>query len=147
MANAPNFGTLLDTPSQSVERPKPLPTGSYLCVVKGQPRQDKSSKKGTEFVEFTLQPISALDDVDQEELTAMGGFADKTIKATYYLTENSIWRLKDFLDHCGIADEGTLRQRIDETPNCQVLAVLKHEASDDGQSIFARLARTAPASE
>ena len=33
----------------------------------------------------------------------MGGFADKTIRATYYITENSLWRLKEFLDHCGIA--------------------------------------------
>lgn len=143
MAN-PNFASLLDTDSQSVERPKPLPQGTYHCVVKGQPRFDKSSKKQTDFVEFTLQPTAAMDDVDQEELTSMGGFVDKTIKATFYVTENSLWRLKDFLDHCGVADEGSLRSRIDEAMNSEVLAKLRHEASDDGQSVFARLGGTAP---
>jgi len=145
MAN-PNFGIILDKPATDVERPKPLPQGSYTCVVKGLPRYDKSSKKQTEFVEFTLKPLSAGEDVDEDDLKAMGGFENKTIRATYYLTEESVFRLKDFLIHCGIDEDGqTLRQMIDQTPGCQVIAFIKHRASDDGQSIFAELAKTAPA--
>ncbi len=79
---SPNFGALLDKPASDVERPKPLPQGSYHCIVKGLPRFDKSSKKFTEFVEFTLQPTSAGEDVDEEDLEAMGGIANKTIRAT-----------------------------------------------------------------
>lgn len=144
----PNFGAILDTPSHEVERPKPLPAGSYTCVVKGLPRYDKSPKKQTEFVEFTLQPLAAGDDVDADDLASMGGFANKTIRATYYITEDAKWRLKEFLDHCSIekGDEEnpiSLRQRIEATPGCQVVAHLKHEASQDGQSVFAKLGTTA----
>lgn len=144
MANTPNFGTLLDKPASDVERPKPLPQGSYHCIVKGLPRFDKSSKKQTEFVEFTLSPTAAGEDVDADELTTMGGLTNKTIRATYYITEDSLWRLKAFLEHCGIEENGSLRQMIDETPNREVIAYLKHEASNDGESVFATLAKTAP---
>ncbi len=142
---SPNFGALLDKPASDVERPKPLPQGSYHCIVKGLPRFDKSSKKFTEFVEFTLQPTAAGEDVDEEDLAVMGGIANKTIRATYYITEDALWRLKDFLSHCGIEEDGSLRNMIDQTPNCEVIAFIKHRASEDGQSVFAELAKTAPA--
>ncbi len=145
MANSPNFGALLDKAPSEVERPKPMPEGQYLWVIKGLPRYDKSSKKQTEFVEFTLAAQQTGPDVDQDELAAMGGIADKTTKATFYLTEGSLWRLKEFLEHCGIEEAGSLREMIDETPNCSVVGYIKHEASNDGESVFARLGKTASA--
>lgn len=145
--NSPNFSALLNKPMTEVERPKPLPQGSYTCVVKGLPRYDKSSKKQTDFVEFILQPLAAGEDVDDEALQAMGGFVNKTIKATYYLTEDSLFRLKDFLTHLGIEEEGNFTQAIDQTPGKQVIAFIKHRASEDGQSVFAELGKTAPVGE
>jgi len=145
--NNPNFGAILDTPSSEVERPKPLPVGSYVCVVKGLPRFDKSSKKQTEFVEFTLQPLTAGDDVDQDALEEMGGFSSRTMRATFYITEDAIWRLKKFLaeDLEIDGEDRTLRQMIDDAPGKQVLVNIKHRASDDG-GIFAEIASTAPVS-
>lgn len=147
-ATAPTFGSILDTSSSEIERPKPLPVGAYVTVVQGQPRMDKSTKKGTEFVEFTLKVLEPLDDVDEDALKEVGGIKDKTIRATYYLTEGAVWRLKDFLDHCGAGDEDeSLRQRIADTQGKQVIAHIRHEASEDGSSVFARLRNTAPVEE
>lgn len=144
MNPAPNFSELLNTPLDDVERPKPLPAGSYLCVVKGLPEHGKSAKKQTPFVNFTLAPQQALEDVDTDALEEMGGLENKTIKATYYLTENSLWRIKDFFETCGIDISGkTIDQASEETVNCQVVAVMKHEASEDGTAVFAKLASTA----
>ena len=143
-ATAPNFSDLLDKPLDDVERPKPLPVGSYLCVVKGLPRQDKSRQKQTPFYEFTLQPTQVGEDVDQEELAAMGGIENKLIKATYYITEDAMWRLKKFYEDCGIETAGkTSSQCAEETVNKSVWAVMRHEASQDGTAVFARLADTA----
>lgn len=144
---SPNFQSILDTPAESIEKPKPLPQGSYLCVVRGLPRLDKSTKKQTPFIEFTLQLSHAGEDVDQEELAAMGGVANKTLKATFYYKEeepDSLWRVKDFLEHCGIAQEGSIRAMFDNTPNCEVVAYVKHEPSNDGTSVFAVVGKTAP---
>lgn len=155
--NRPNFGSLLDKAPSEVERPKPGPEGSYLWVVQGLPRMDKSSKKQTEFVEFTLKAVQAGDDVDPEALEAFltmpdgskKPLGDFTQKGTFYLTENSLWRLKDFLTHCGIdVDEAeSLRQAIEETPNCQVVGYVRHEASSDGESVFARVDKFASADD
>lgn len=145
VSGKPDFGSILDRQGSEIERPKPLPQGSYLCVVKGLPRHDKSAKKQTPYVEYTLQPLQALDDVDAEALAEIGGLENKTIKATFYLTEASAFMLKDFLAHCGVDVEGqTLRAAIEEAPNCQVIAHMKHEASEDGERVYSKLAKTAP---
>ena len=144
--NSPNFGAILDTPSQEIERPKPLPQGTYTCVVNGLPRMDKSAKKGTEFVEFNLNILAAGEDVDEDALSEMGGIANKSTRITFYLTENSVWRLKKFLaeDLQIEEDDVTLRQMIGMAPGRQVLAHIKHTPSDDGTSVFANVASTAP---
>lgn len=143
-ATAQSFGSILDRAPSEIEKPKPLPQGSYITQIVGQPRFDKSTKKQTEFVEFTHKLLSAGDDVDADELKAIGGIKDKTMKNTFYLTEASVWRLKEFLEHCGIDMEAaeSLRAGIEETPGVQVGLFIGHEASQDGTSIFARVGKT-----
>ena len=140
-----SFSSILDRAPSEIERPKPMPVGQYICVVQGQPRFDKSSKKQTEFAEFTHKLISAGDDVDEDELKAYLGdrkLSDVTMKNTYYLTEGAVWRLKEFLEHCGIDEGDSLRAMIEETPGAQVGIFLNHEASQDGTSVFARIGKT-----
>lgn len=155
MSPAPNFGALLDAAPSAVERPPAAPQGQYLTVVQGLPRIDKSSRKQTEFSEFTLRVIQAGPDVDvnelEEFLTNQDGtkksLTDVTFKATYYHTPGSIWRLDEFHEHCGIdlEIEATRRQRSEECMNSQVVAFIKHEPSNDGTSVFAKLGKTASA--
>lgn len=148
-----SFTDILDRAPTEIERPKPLPVGSYITVIQGQPRHDKSQKKGTPFVEFTHKIISAQDDVDtdslKEALTAPDGSVkslnDITMKNTFYLTEGSAFRLKDFLRDVGYDtdnSESTLRQMIEDCPGKTVGIFIGHEASQDGQSVFARINKT-----
>jgi hypothetical protein len=75
--------------------------------------------------------------------------SDFTQRATFYLTDNSLWRLKSFLESCGLdVDEAeSLRQCIEDTPNCQVVGYVKHESSTDGESVFARVDKFASAED
>lgn len=142
------FGSILDKPSKSIERPKPLPTGTYVCICKGLPKEGKA-KTGTEFYEFNLEIVQPLDDVSEEGITAVGGVVGKSIpRATYYITEDSVWRLKKFLAEDLELEEGekSLRQLVSETMGKQVLATIRHKPSDDGKSVFAEMAGTAPVS-
>lgn len=141
---AESFADILDRAPSDIERPKPLPTGTYHCIVVGLPEMGKSAKKQTPYAKFTLRPTAAGDDVDTGELEAMGGLGNKTIPATYYLTEDSLFRLKDFLEHCGITEGSTLAEMIDQSPNREVMAFIRHVPSQDGQSVYAELGRTAP---
>lgn len=153
---SPNYASLLDKPASLDDRPKTQPQGSYLCLVKGLPAHDKSSQKLTDFVEFTFQILQAGPDVDEDDLAAwltksdgsVTKLTDKTFKSRFYVTENSIFMLNDFLDHCGIDDaDGTKsrRERIDETPNAEVVVYMRHEARKDGQGVQAKVGKTAPA--
>ena len=142
-AKAQSFSSVLDTPAGDIERPKAAPVGSYVCVVQGQPKIDKSAKKQTEYVEYTLKPLEALDDVDEDAL-ADWGIKDKTFRITFYITEKSIYRLKEFLEHCGVDmdDEGSMRQYIAEAAGKQVVAHIVHEASRDGGAVYANVKST-----
>lgn len=138
-----SFESILDMPATEVERPKPVPAGSYHCVVQGMPEHGESAKKKTPFVKFTLALQSAGEDVEADELEAYGGLEGKTIKTTYYTTPDSLFRLTDFLEHCGIELEGkSIRAALDETTNCSVGCFVSHRASEDGQQVFAEVKST-----
>ena len=148
-ASRPNFASILDESPTEVSRPKPLPEGTYLCSV-GAPRYDKSSKKGTPFVEFILKPIAEQDDVDVEALEEAGGLDGKSLRGTYYTTDDAIYRLDEFHEHCGIdlSEPASRRIRNDEVMNAQVLAYVKHrqaDQNDPNSAVFAEVRRTAPA--
>jgi len=148
MNDQPNFASILDEAPTEINRPKPLPVGTYICVVQGQPTYDKSNKKGTPFVQFTLRPVAAEEDVDPEELEAMGGMENKTLRATFYLTEDAAYRLDEFHQHCGvdISDASVSRRHRNENiVNAQVRAVVSHRMAEDGSQVYAELKRTASA--
>jgi hypothetical protein len=72
----------------------------------------------------------------------------KTLRVTMYHLPDQRWRLRKFLSDCGIPEEEdgevlTLRQRMQMVPNCQVLAHVKHVPSDDGETMYANVDRTA----
>jgi hypothetical protein len=155
MAKEGTFSSILDKAPSEIERPKPLPAGEYVCIVDGQPKFDKSAKKQTDYVEFSLKPMEAMESVDEDALASAlirgNGekklLSDSRIRATYYLTEDSLYRLKDFLKHCGLdldEDDKSIRQWIEETPGCNIIATIKHTSSEDGESMYANLAKTAP---
>ena len=141
MAN-PNFASLLDVDMDDVKPPATFPKGTWHWIVQGQPRNDKSTKKGTEYYEYTLKPIAPRDDVEEEDLKEFGDYSDKTMKATFYVTEKSLFMLKDFLAACGL--QGKMSEAIFEATNCEVLGYIRHEASEDGKRIFAKFGGFAP---
>ena len=147
-----SFESILDTPVAAVERPKPLPAGTYQVIVRGQYEEGLSEKKKTPFVRFTYAIQAAADDVDEDELAALltdkdgktHPLSDKTIKDTYYTTQDSLFRLTKVLDDMQIEglEEKTIRQSLSETPNCTLMIVVSHRASEDGENIFAEIKRT-----
>lgn len=151
-----SFTSILSKAPGEVERPKPLPVGTYLCVVDGRPKFDKSSKKQTDYVEFTLKVLQAGEDVDEDDLKAALtkpsgetiALNTKSFRVTYYITEDALWRLKKFIKDCGLdidGEEKSFEAWIDETPGCQIMVSIKHQTSEDGEATYANVAGTAAA--
>lgn len=142
-SSTPNFESILDMPAADVERPKPLPAGTYDVIVKGLFETGESAQKKTPFVRFTYAITAAGEDVDEDELAEIGGIADKTIKDTYYTTPEALFRLTDTLEAMGIdLGDKTVRQALDDTPNASLRIVVGHRASQDGEQIFAEVKKT-----
>jgi hypothetical protein len=148
-----NFSEILNKPASSIEPPKPLPPGTYLCLVDGQPEFQKIGKNSTDCVNFKMKPVQAQADVDQtalqEVLTSKDGtfrpLQDTKIFHRLFITEDSIWRLKKFLvEDLGI-EEGSksLGQLIPEAMGRQVLVNVGHRPSDDGTQIYIDIKGTA----
>lgn len=146
MAN-PKFADILDRSADDVKPPPTLPQGPYLTIIQGLPEQIESSKKKTPGLRFIHKIVAPLDGVDEDALALIeGGVVGKTVKNDLWVTEDSLFMLKQFLEHCGIEVEGkSMSTSIDETPNREVIIFIKHESSDDGERIFAKIGKTAPA--
>jgi hypothetical protein len=154
---APTFESILDTPADDVERPKPLPVGIYDAIIQGLYEEGVSSQKKTPFVQFAFAITSAGEDVDEDELLEWATSKDGTVKqlggtvlknnsTKFYTTPDSLFRLTDFLEKvCGIELEGKkIRQALSETPNCSVRLEIGHVASQDGEQIFAEVKKFLP---
>lgn len=150
-ATARSFSSILDQAPSEIKPPKQLPPGTYVGIFVGQPRKDKSAKKGTDFLEFTLKLLSAQDDVDQDDLAEALIGADGSqrslqeipVKYTVYY-EKQPMRLKNLLLNAGLTleDYETGQQAVEDTPGKQTGVVIIHEPSQDGTTTYARVDRT-----
>lgn len=154
-----SFESILDMPISELTRPKPLPQGTYKTVVRGLPAIGKSTKKGTEFSEYTLQILEAYDDVDTDALEAtltkgngeVQRLQDRSLRLTFYHTPASGYRLGDFLSKdLGIEakdEKGRPRKPRDmmqDAPGRQVAVHVKHDPSPDGETMYANIDKTFP---
>lgn len=143
-----NFTDILNRPAEDIKPPVTLPMGSYHTVVVGLPEQGQSSKKKTDFLKFTHRIVAALDDVDPDAIAEFQQdgeqIAGQEIDNTFYITEKSVFMLKEFVENCGVDLSGrTLMEGIEDIPNSEVIISIKHEASEDGKRVFARVGSTA----
>jgi hypothetical protein len=115
-----DFRQLLNRPTDDIKRPKPLPAGTYHGLVKSYEFGESAQKK-TPYVRFALTLNSAGDDVDQEELAEIE-LSSKQLSTDFYLTDNSLYRLKEFLESVGVATEGrSLGECIPDSVNVSVI--------------------------
>jgi hypothetical protein len=152
-----NLTDILEAESSgTVDRPKPLPRGSYLAIIEGQPEYGKSDVKGTDFVKFLGKILEPQDDVDADEVAEWAKREDGTKRQlrgtplprggiTFYLTPDALWRLDKFLEDLGILEKGEKRKDlIDNASGKEFIVNINHQSSDDGQVTYANVKSTAP---
>lgn len=144
-----SFQDILNKKADEVEKPKPLPPGTYLGVVSGLPEFGEIGQNKTPVANLKIKLLSAGEDVDQDALKEINGWQGKEIRHRLFLTEDAAWRVKQFLEeHLGLDGAGkSLGELFNDAPGQQVKFVLKHKPSQDGQSIYAEIDRTLPAND
>lgn len=114
-----DFRSLLEKPADSYEAPKPTPEGSFVHLIKGFKFDKSTGEKKTPYVEFALTMIEPLPDVDEAALAEFlngQSLGEKNVRgATYYLTQDAMYRLGEFLvDHCGCTSGIPTSEQIQE---------------------------------
>lgn len=144
----PDFKALLSTPVEETERPKPVPTGNYLFQIKSHEFVE-SGKKKTPGVEFRATAVEPLDDVDQELLGQVKNWQNKEFRVTFWLTEDAMFMLKDFLEkHCGLNCSGRTYAEViaAESQGAQFVGTVAHQQSTRNKEVvFAIIESTAAA--
>lgn len=149
----PDFTSILNKRPSEIKEPPLTPVGTYLCLLQGQPVLGESSGKKTPQVDFPCKVLAAGDDVNKDELAAIGGIANIQMKnrggLRFYLSEDAQFMVKNFLiEHCAIPatnDDGSeklLKQLFAEAPGKQVYVVVRHETTQDGKRVVASVAST-----
>jgi len=137
-----DFNTLMSKPMDEIERPKPLPAGTYTGIIVSH-EFGKSSQKQTDFVRFMIRVIAPGEDVDPEALKEYGQLGEKSLlRHDFYITEDAVFRLKEFLsDTLGIRAD-SINAGLPQTTGMQVGVIVKHEMSQkDPSVVFATIDR------
>jgi hypothetical protein len=134
----PDFRTLLSKPADQIEKPKPLPAGTYNGVISKFEFGESRDKK-TPYVRFHFALQSAGDDVlaNYADQLAKIDLAKKQLRRDFYITDDALYRLKDFAESCGQSTSGrTLNEVIPLLQNSAVLISVTQRNSDDGKDVF-----------
>lgn len=143
-----DFSDLLDRPAGTAERPKPLPAGSYTCIVAEQRFGTARNQEQTPQCVYSLVPLSPGEDVDADALEAVRGWDKRKRRAEFFLDEDSLWRLDDFLEKCGVNVNGrSYKECIPEAKNTEIIAFFVQNPStkEGDDTIFNNITGYAPA--
>lgn len=137
----PNFTSVLDTPMDSIERPKPIPTGVWIGQVVGLPvvREvtTKNGEQQTINVNVKLTSPKQVDDPDS--LTAYGDIASaRPVQRTFWFSKPSptpeeLWAFKQFAKNTlGMNTDGkSLKAVCAEMQGKQLLVTIGHNTYPD----------------
>jgi hypothetical protein len=114
---AVNFKELLSKPMDSVKKPMTKPVGTYFGTVK-EYKFDESAKKKTPYCRVTVAGVTPGPDVTIEAVgeysaeEVMSAIQKWTPGVDFYLSDDAMYRLKEFIESCGINGTG---KGFDET--------------------------------
>ena len=146
----PNFAGILDLPMNEIKEPALIPTGTYRAML-GQFKIDVAKNENqTPFCEYPVTLISPEGDVDETEFADFGGIA-KLAKVkqrlTLYLTEDSLFRAKEFVANTlglGEEDAPNLRIGFQAGVNQTILVTIGHRLDKKTNKPRAEITGTAP---
>ena len=132
---AVDFKALLKKPVDSIERPKPLPAGTFFGVVQKYEFGESKEKK-TPFLRLLIGITGPGDDIDPSDLDGVD-LAKKSLRKDYYLTDDALYRLTELIASCGIPTEGRmLDECIPDLQGASMLCSVTQRSSPDGSEIY-----------
>jgi|SRR6516165_6852787 hypothetical protein len=130
----PNFSHLLDKPIDSVKRPPVKPPGTYFGNIESY-KFDESKNEKTPYVRFTFNNLQPGPDIHPDQLKDQDGesidFSRWKPTRDFYLTENALYRLKEFLESLRVPTSGrSFTETIPESKGLPVILTVVQTPSN-----------------
>jgi hypothetical protein len=129
----PDFSQFMSKPAGEAKRPPALPQGDYPGVVKSFELGDANKNK-TPYVRFHLGLTDWAQGVEPEadvELTK------RQLRRDYYLTEDALWRLDEFIRSCGVQPAGqTYEEILPSLVGASVTVEVQQQLNQTSNEIF-----------
>lgn len=133
--NVANFNALLNRRPNEVEKPKPLPVGDFLLSI-AKYEFGESKEKKTPYVRFTLNVLAPGEDVDPDALTGVD-LSKKQLRLDFYITEDALWRLTEFLTESLGLDAGLeTTQLIDQSVGMSFYGAVTQRPDKNSGAIY-----------
>lgn len=138
-----DFSNLLSVKADDIKRPPIKPAGTYHAMILGY-EMGRSSQKKTPYVRFGFGGLQPGADIDPASCVDSDGapidFSKWKPNIDFFLTPDSVYRLKEFLESLGIPSAGReLREMIPESRNLPVLLTVSVKPNEDGTGFFNRV--------
>jgi hypothetical protein len=135
---AVDFKSLLSKPSDSIEKPKLLPEGTYTGMI-AKYEYAESKEKKTPYVRFLVRLTGFGEDIDPTDQVGID-LSKRELRKDFYITEDALHRLKTFWETCGIDGRGrTLSEIIPDLIQAEVMVTVGHRPSEDGKEVYVDL--------
>lgn len=139
--STPNFTSVLETPLDEVERPKPIPTGTYIGQIVGMPSSKDIMYNGEEQEVDTLN-IKLISPMQLDNPDALADYGDLSAarpqQKTFWFhkpyTPDEIFGFKQFVANTlkmEIVKGKTSKQYFAEMPGKQLIVTIGHKPGVD----------------
>jgi hypothetical protein len=130
-----SFTELLNKKAGEVQKPKPLPIGQYRAYIENF-KEGRVSKAGNQSIQFIFKIIEPIALEDEAAWEAIVNKANLKVTTDVYLTEESLWRLKELLINAGVEsnDDSVLGELIEQSQNQEIGLIISHRLS--GEDIY-----------
>ena len=152
-----NFLEVLNTRVSDISRPPLIPVGTYIARVKAIPSTETIGNGKWDVLDFQLQLVSPMEDVDQEALAEYGGLSGASVLRHRFMfskedetsAKRSLYNLKRFLlDHLQMpgTEETSMRELLNDCvgQTCSVFVRWRPDQNDP-EIQYNEVGKTAPA--
>jgi hypothetical protein len=89
---------LLATPSEDIERPRPLADGHYMATINGVPEWLRAQNESqTHICRWNFNNLEECDDVPADANKGMD-LSRKELRSDFFITKDAVYRLYDAVD-------------------------------------------------
>jgi hypothetical protein len=118
-----NFSELLKKPAFEAKKPAALPVGDYTGIVTAK-ELGTVERTGNSYVRYFVQLTEYPDGMDEADKTV--DLSKRKLRRDFYLTDDALYRLDEFLRSCRVHGEGKMYEDLlDEVIGMIVIAQVK----------------------